>query len=363
MLSDDEALLQLDRELDERMRNLCRKGSVKVVSKTELSGSTASSEQNFLFKSNTLQESGHSLVKSGSESSRVSKQISRKEWVDVSDNHSGDSEKQNLCSIEKNTLSETVVRTEIGASSMTTGCQQNKKEEPDELPEKVNCEELDDFGGAQDAIFDDFLDQSTKIRIKALTSKVSHLTEVLNVKQAECKKHTQAKQEALSSLQTSEMSRRSMSKQLQTTQQELARLGKSNKHLSDRVKELTSECQILRKELTSSKQSQCEQKSATTSSRAQLTRLRTDNATLKEQIAELKKKHKDELDELRSTLTSNSAQIKELERQQRNYCALVKKQELLIRILNEQKINIGVAKTAACLEDKFLSILTPLQPP
>ncbi|XP_066973734.1 golgin subfamily A member 5-like [Macrobrachium rosenbergii] len=292
MLSEDEALLQLDRELDERMRNLCRKGSIKVVSKAELSGSTVSSEQNFPLKSGTLKESGHSLVKSGSEPSRVSKQISRKDRVDVNEAVSEDSEKQNLCSLEKNTPSETVVRTEFGASSVTTGHHQNEKDEPDEPPEKVNCEELDDLDEAQDAIFDDFLDQSTKIRIKTLTSKVSHLTDVLNVKQAECKKHAQAKQEALSSLQASEMSRRSMSKQLQNTQQELARLGKSNKHLSERVKELTSECQTLRKELAGSKQSHCEQKSATTSSRAQLTRLRTDNATLKEQIADLKKKHK-----------------------------------------------------------------------
>ncbi|XP_068218669.1 testis-expressed protein 9-like [Palaemon carinicauda] len=366
MLSEDEALLQLDRELDERMRNLCRKGSiaVKIVSdkviKTNLPENNGSSRINSPSSSGSQRqrESDDSHAVGGIGLNRVSEQILRKDdHVNTLDILDKDDKKQSLSTVEENTLSEVVGNTE------TTECHPNKKGEAVEFSEKANDEDLADLDEGQDAIFDDFLDQSTKIQIKLLRSKVSNLTEVLNVKQAECKKLTQAKQEALSSLQAAEKTRRVMSKQLQTTQQESARLCKSNKHLSERVKELTGECQMLRKELSNSKQSHCEQKSAQTSSRAQLTRLRAENTTLKEQIGDLKKKHKDELDELRSTQSSNSARIKDLERQQRNYCALVKKQELLIRVLNEQKINIGVAKTAACLEEKFLSILTPLQPP
>lgn len=44
------------------------------------------------------------------------------------------------------------------------------------------------------------------------------------------------------------------------------------------------------------------------------------------------------MDHLRVSIASSSTRVKELERQQRNFSALVKKQEKLITILNEQKV-------------------------
>ena len=62
---------------------------------------------------------------------------------------------------------------------------EKKSGHPRNAETALDPDELDE---AQDAVFDEFLEQSTQIRIKSLTSKIAYLTEALNTMRTECKK-------------------------------------------------------------------------------------------------------------------------------------------------------------------------------
>ncbi|KAK7072060.1 hypothetical protein SK128_020061 [Halocaridina rubra] len=344
MHSEDEVLLQLDRELDIRLKNLREKRSSAPSSNK---GRTPVSVNPVVDALSSL--SAQKNPTSGNLSKVNNLHLAKEQTGDEcnsENNYSGKNSKEEESTVD---VDDTL---KMGRLSTPTTTSDDVNESADSV------EELDE---AKDAIFDEFLDQSTQFRLKALTTKIATLTEALQITQLECKRLVDAKQEAGATARAAELSRRTLSKQLQSQQKELAKHQKTNKHLQERVKELTSECQALRKELSSTRQSECERKSAQSSSHAQLTRVRADNASLKEQIGHMKMKHKEELDCLQSTLAGRNERIKELERDHRNFSSLMKKQENLIKVLNEQKANIGIAKAAAGLEEKFLELIAPLQ--
>nr|XP_027236598.1 myosin-10-like isoform X1 [Penaeus vannamei] len=260
---------------------------------------------------------------------------------------------------DKTCTTEQQNKTGIEKRQLSTRVAENSNEQVIEEKQEATDDHLEE---AEDAIFDEFLDQSTRYRISSLCKKVTHLNGTISVLQEECKRLLNAKKEACTRAHTSETERRTLNKQVLLLQQQTTKLQKSNKQLQDRVQELNIECQGLRKELSSHQHSENEHRSSQSSFQAQLTRAHSENASLREQISALKNRHKEELEQLRTALGSSNSKVKELERQQRNMNALVKKQDKLIGVLNEQKNNLAAAKAAAGLEEKFLNIITPLQP-
>ncbi|XP_047481869.1 myosin-11-like isoform X2 [Penaeus chinensis] len=264
-------------------------------------------------------------------------------------------ENDKTCSTEQQNI------TEIKKRQFSTSVAENSNEQVSEEKQEPTDDPLEE--GEENAIFDEFLDQSTRYRISSLCKKVTHLNGTISVLQEECKRLSSAKKEACTKAHTAETERRTLNKQVLLLQQQTTKLQKSNKQLQGRVQELNTECQGLRKELSSHHHSESEHRSSQSSFQAQLTRAHSENASLREQITTLKNRHKEELDQLRTALGSSNSKVKELERQQRNMSALVKKQDKLIGVINEQKNNLAAAKAAAGLEEKFLNIITPLQPP
>ncbi|XP_042226167.1 uncharacterized protein LOC121869084 isoform X2 [Homarus americanus] len=373
-------LLQMDQELDQRLNRLCMLRTGMTPSNTPWvtgpstrprSAPQASDGQQRSLPHNTNTDfSGTSssnvsdrvqnvVVNNSNQNVMVSKRRDTDDYMrglgaQTSVKVNEDVDKRNKEELMTGNPSGTTSNQTIGTGDMSD--KSNVGEEEVDEDEESNTRE-------EEAIFDEFLDHSTRVRINMLTKKVSALTEALKFAQGECKRLSCAKREASGAAQAAETERRTLSKQVHVLQQETSKLQKSNKHLQERVKELGGECQGLRKELSSRQQGECERRSAQSSHQAQLTRSRADNATLRDQMAILKTKHKEEVDQLRSSVANSNARVKELERQQRNYSALVKKQEKLITILNEQKNNIAAAKTVVGLEEKFLSVVSQLQPP
>ncbi|XP_045619351.2 LOW QUALITY PROTEIN: testis-expressed protein 9 [Procambarus clarkii] len=344
VVPEDHILLQMDQELDQRLSRLCRRRPDQTPS---LLSRMISSDGNIM--ANKQMDAGNFASGSTAQAS-------------IPDNE-GDNWPSG-CSIrtkEKNDILNSPLSVSVEKPRGTASMPDKRNVAEPELVENDTDEEVLD--AKEEAIFDEFLDQSTRIRIGHLTKKVMGLNQALKLSRDECKRLMSAKREASMAFHTAETERRNMNKQIQTLQQENSRLQTSNKCLQHRIKELTGECQGLRKELCSTRQSESDHRSGQSSIQAQLTRSRADNAAIRDQMAQIKTKHKEEVDELRAFVTESNSRIKDLERQQRNLYALVKKQECLITVLNKQKNNIAAAKVAACLEDKFLAIISPLQPP
>ncbi|XP_053627202.1 testis-expressed protein 9 isoform X2 [Cherax quadricarinatus] len=383
VVPEDDILLQMDQELDQRLSQLRRLGLGRKSS--HFSMSMESSTQ-LKISPRGLDSKPRSFVLSGASSSNS---IRDKQNVKIitNDGHmaantcksdgnltggpeaqSTPSDESDGCSPRCNSQSKRMGDKLNSSSSVCEGKLKGTMSALErsaveaELVGNVNNEvEVDD--DKEEAIFDEFLDQSTRVRISILTKKVKSLSETLKLSQEECKRLVHAKRVASVASSAAETERRNINKKVQNLHQENSKLQKSNKHLLQRVKELNGECQVLRKELASTQHSKCGHCSSQSFIQAQLTRARADNAALRDHTEKLKMKHKEELDQLHASVTSSNARIKELEREKRNFSALVKKQEHLITVLNEQKNNIAAAKAVACLEDRFLAIISPLQPP
>ncbi|KAK4320207.1 hypothetical protein Pmani_008898 [Petrolisthes manimaculis] len=220
-----------------------------------------------------------------------------------------------------------------------------------------------DIKEEQDAIFDDFLDTCTRSRLKLLTTKVASLTQTLQAAKEECNSLTASKREANRAVQVGEVERRALSKRVIALQQDSARLTRTNAQLNTRVKELTSECQAVQKEVSSIYHREGERRGSHTALQAQLTRARAESANLRDQLTSLKFRHKEEAEELRGQLAEAETKNRGLERARRNLATLTSKQQRLIEVLEKQKSNIAAGRAVAGLEEKFLATIAPLHPP
>lgn len=63
---------------------------------------------------------------------------------------------------------------------------ENSNEQSVEKEQEIKDDPLEQ--GEEDAIFDEFLDQSTRYRINSLCKKVTHLNGTISVLQSECKR-------------------------------------------------------------------------------------------------------------------------------------------------------------------------------
>ncbi|CAL4066973.1 unnamed protein product, partial [Meganyctiphanes norvegica] len=224
--------------------------------------------------------------------------------------------------------------------------------------EKDIEEDLDDN---DDTMFDEFLDNATKLRIKSLSSKLLGLNQTLYMVQEECKKLRQEKRDSYLRAQNAESECSSLRKTVISIQQQLSRQQDSNKTLQEQLKQKTTDCQALRKELSSYRSIENDFKSLQSTKESLLNRTKAENASLKEQIFGIKARQKEELNQVLEKSSEANKKSRQLEKQNRNLSLLVKKQEKLLAVITEQRDNIAIAKAAQSLEDKFLNIISPLQ--
>lgn len=381
-IKEDDILYQMDQELDQRLSYLCglrtQQAPANMARSTDTNAVLKSFPQGFdgqqeNFVHETCERlSNLSVCNTYSEDQSLATGNSKRNVMVKRNNSIRNNEDQECTQGSKGEgFSPHYLDSELPKSSSSHRKQDqlneiHKSEENFEakaelLKDETEENELDD--AKTEGIFDEFLDHSTRIRIATLTKRAATLNEALKLTQEECKRLSQSMRSACTAAQVAERERRNMNKQVQTLQQELSKLQKVNKHSQQRVKDLTRECQSLRKELSSTRQSECERRNAQSSCEAQLTRSRADNAALRDQMANLVMRHKEETNQLHASIESSNSRFKETERWQRNVFALVQKQEKLIAVLNEQKNNVAAAKAVAGLEEKFLDIISPLQAP
>ncbi|XP_063855223.1 uncharacterized protein LOC135097348 [Scylla paramamosain] len=243
--------------------------------------------------------------------------------------------------------------------------QSYERRENERLKEKSEHKEDEEEEEKEEdyAIFDEFLDASTRCRLRQLASKVEALSQALHLAREECQQMASSKRESSRAVQAAERECRAMAKQTQVMKQELARLQKTNADLRLRVKELGQECQALRKEASEARQREACRGAGHTSLQGHLTRARAENLNLKEQLVNSKALHKEEVEELRRKLREGEEKRRDVERDRRELRAVTKKQDKLIEILHQQKSHLAAAKATAGLEQKFLSLIAPLHHP
>ncbi|XP_076054934.1 uncharacterized protein LOC143033414 isoform X2 [Oratosquilla oratoria] len=209
--------------------------------------------------------------------------------------------------------------------------------------------------------FDDFLDQSTKLRIRSLMLRCKGLSEDLAKSQEDCRKLQREKKDVCENLHASEQERKKVCTQLKAVQTALSRQEKQTQNLQEEVKKLNQECKEIRKERDASHSAEGASKSLATSLEARLSRALIDNTKLRQQLKEETRKKKENHEVLKSTNEKQLHQIRGLERTNRDLMQLVGKQHKLIDNLKEQKNQIAAAKAAQCLQEQFLSIISPIQ--